>query len=104
MKSLSFFMMLVAIALGVVTFVQAEKITDLMGAPPVESLPMNMVTGVVKEVYGTWCLVQDSQDNEWKIEVDRYTDKTGHILPGVRITAMIEANGHAKVVKVLQGS
>jgi hypothetical protein len=63
-----------------------------------------MVSGRVTDVQGDWCIVQDSQGTEWKIQVDKYTDTIGDVLPGVVIAAIVEPDGHAKQVKVLQDS
>ncbi|WP_447962714.1 hypothetical protein [Nitrospira sp. Ecomares 2.1] len=62
---------------------------------------LTMVSGTVQDVQGDWCVVEDFEGTEWKIQVDKYTDTIGRVLPGVTIIAMVEGDGHAKKVKVL---
>lgn len=63
---------------------------------------LSMVGGIVQDVQGEWCVVQDSSGNEWKIQVDQFTETIGRVLPGVTIIAMVEGDGHAKEVKVVK--
>jgi hypothetical protein len=104
MKLLSSFFIVVAISLFAVSFIQASEMTDmtrdLSEQAQKESL-VNMISGVVQDVQGDWCVVQDSEGTEWKIQVDNYTDTIGNVLPGATIIAMVEPDGHAKEVKVL---
>lgn len=102
MKSFSYYSMPFAIFLCVVPFVGASEMRDMMTEQAKKESLVSMVSGIVQDVQGDWCVVQDSQGTEWKIQVDQYTDTIGQVLPGVTIMAMVEANGHAKEVKVLR--
>ncbi|MDT3779033.1 hypothetical protein PJI16_15815 [Nitrospira sp. MA-1] len=62
---------------------------------------LTMVSGTVQDLQWDWCVVEDFEGTEWKIQVDKYTDTIGRVLPGVTIIAMVEGDGHAKKVKVL---
>ena len=105
MKALSYFIMAFTISLCVVPFAQAVEINDLTEERQMDRSPMTtMISGLVKDVQGDWCIVQDSQGIEWRIQVDDHTDTIGHVLPGVTVTAMVESDGHAQQVKVLPDS
>jgi hypothetical protein len=101
MKSFSYFIAVFAISWCIVPFAQASEMRDMTEQAQKENL-LNMVSGIVQDVQGDWCLIEDSQGAEWKIKVDAYTDTIGQVLPGVTIMAMVEPNGHAKEVKVLR--
>jgi hypothetical protein len=100
MKSLSNSILVFALSLCIVPFVQASEMKDLMEQAQNENL-LTMISGIVQDVQGAWAVIEDSQGAEWKIQIDDYTDTIGQVLPGVTIMAMVEANGHAKEVKVL---
>jgi len=100
MKSLSNFILVFAVSLCIVPCVQASEMRDLMEQAQNENL-LTMISGIVQDVQGAWAVVEDSQGDEWKIQIDDYTDTIGQVLPGVTIMAMVESNGHAKEVKVL---
>lgn len=101
MKSFSYFISVFAISWCIVPFAQASEMRDMTEQAQKENL-LNMVSGIVQDVQGDWCLIEDSQGAELKIKVDAYTDTIGQVLPGVTIMAMVEPNGHAKEVKVLR--
>ena len=100
MKTLLNFILVFALSLCIVPFVQASETRDMTEQAQKENL-LTMVSGIVQDVQGDWFFVEDSQGTEWKIQVDDYTDTIGQVLPGVTIMAMVEPNGHAKEVKVL---
>lgn len=81
---------------------QAAEIPVMTEEAQEQEAPVNMVTGEITNVEGDWCVLQDTQGNEWKIQVDDYTITIGHVMSGATIIAMVEPNGHAKEVKVLQ--
>ncbi len=101
MKSFSYSMMVFFFSLFSTPFTQAAESVGMTEKADRESLPMTMLSGEVKDVQGDWCVVQDSQGTEWKIQVDNYTETIGNVLPGVMIAAMVEPDGHAKEVKVM---
>lgn len=101
MKSFSYFIMGLFIFLCGKPFAQAAENMGMTEKAERESLSMTMLSGEVKDVQGDWCVVQDSQGTEWKIQVDNYTETIGNVLPGVTIAALIEPGGHAKEVKVI---
>ena len=104
MKFFSSFIIVVAMSIFAVSFTQASEMADmnrdLSEQAQKESL-VNMISGVVQDVQGDWCIVQDSEGTEWKIQVDNYTDTIGNVLPGVTIVAMVDPKGHAEEVKVI---
>ena len=104
MKFFSSFIIVVAMSIFAVSLTQASEMADmnrdLSEQAQKESL-VNMISGVVQDVQGDWCIVQDSAGTEWKIQVDKYTDTIGNVLPGVTIVAMVDPNGHAEEVKVI---
>ncbi len=104
MKPFLYFVMGVAISMVGGPVSQAADMTNRTEQMQKESVPVTMLSGTVKDVQGDWCIVQDSQGTEWKIQVDNYTDTIGNVMPGVTIAAEVEADGHAKQVKVLQDS
>ncbi|MGD9852624.1 MAG: hypothetical protein AB7T38_15310 [Nitrospirales bacterium] len=104
MKSFSYLIMVFALSAGVVPFAQSVEIMGMTEQEQITTVPLTAVSGTVKEVQGDWYVVQDLQGTEWRIQVDKYTDTIGHVLPGVMISAMVEADGHAKEVKVLPNS
>jgi hypothetical protein len=101
MKSLPVILFWMAFSLCFLSNIQAAGIEEMKEGVQPENVP-NMVTGEVKNMEGEWCVVQDTEGNEWKIKVDDYTDTIGNVMSGVTIMAMIEEDGHAKEVKVLQ--
>ena len=104
MKFLSSFIIVVAMSIFVVSFTQASEMADMnrdLSEQAQEKSLVNMISGVVQDVQGDWCIVQDSEGTEWKIKVDNYTDTIGDVLPGVTIVAMVDPNGHAEEVKVI---
>lgn len=101
MKSFSYFMMGFLIFVCGVPFAQAAEKIGMAENTEREILTMTMLSGEVKDVQGDWCVVQDSEGTEWKIQVDNYTETIGNVLPGVTIAALIEPGGHAKEVKVI---
>lgn len=105
MKIFPYSITVLFLSIFVIPFVEASDMrgmpNDLTEQAHKEGL-LSMVSGIVQDVEGDWCVVQDSQGTEWKIQVDKYTDTIGRVLPGVTIIAMVEGNGHAKEVKVLQ--
>lgn len=105
MKPFSYSVAVFAISICMVPFAQASAIRDMtsdMNEQAQKENLLTMISGIVQDVQGDWCLVEDSQGVEWKIQVDLYTDTIGQVLPGVTIMAMVEPNGHAKEVKVLR--
>jgi hypothetical protein len=105
MKSFSYFISVFVISLCIVPFAQATEMRDMtsdMTEQAQKEKLLTMVSGIVQDVQGDWCFVEDSQGAEWKIQVDGYTDTIGQVLPGVTIMAMVEPNGHAKEVRVLR--
>lgn len=104
MKSILGFVICVVLSFGGVSIGQVADISSMTEGAQKESVPSTMVSGRVTDMQGDWCIVQDSQGTEWKIQVDKYTDTIGDVLPGVVISAIVEADGHAKQVKVLQDS
>lgn len=101
MKSFSYSMMVLFFSLFSVTIAQAAEKMGMTENSERESLSITMLSGEVKDVQGDWCVVQDSEGTEWKIQVDNYTETIGNVLPGVTIAALIEPGGHAKEVKVM---
>lgn len=81
---------------------QAAEIPEMAEEAQEQEAPVNMVTGEITNVEGDWCVLQDTQGKEWKIQIDDYTTTIGQVMSGVTIMAMVEPNGHAKEVKVLQ--
>ncbi|MDR4494146.1 MAG: hypothetical protein R3B74_06945 [Nitrospirales bacterium] len=104
MKFLSYLTIVLAISLCIVPVAQSLDMIGMTDQEQITTVPLTMVSGTVKEVQGDWCIVEDSQGTEWRIQVDKYTDKIGHVLPGVMISAKVEADGHAKEVKVMPNS
>lgn len=102
MKSLSSFIFLMALSLCFLPNVQAAGIEEMTEGGQAKTVPINMVTGEVKNVEGDWCVVQDNEGKEWKIKVDDYTDTIGNVMSGTTIIAMVEEDGHAKEVKVIE--
>lgn len=104
MNIFSYFITVFFISILVIPIGQASEIrgttNDLTEEAHQKEL-LSMVSGTVQDVQGDWCVVQDSEGTEWKIQVDKYTDTIGRVLPGVTIIAMVEGDGHAKKVKVL---
>ncbi|WNM60014.1 hypothetical protein [Candidatus Nitrospira allomarina] len=84
-----------------VPLAQASEKLGMAANTEREIASLTMLSGEVKDVDGDWCVVQDSEGTEWKIQVDNYTETIGNVLPGVTIAAMVEPDGHAKEVKVL---
>jgi hypothetical protein len=91
-------------SLGGVSMAQGKNIFAMKEGAQMGSASATMVSGLVTEMEGDWCIVQDSEGTEWKIQVDNYTDTIGNVLPGVVIAAIVDPDGHAKQVKVLQDS
>jgi hypothetical protein len=102
MKSISLFIVFSVLSFCLLSGVQAAGIEDMREGAQQENVPVNMVTGEVKTVQGDWYVVQDIEGKEWKIKVDDYTDTIGNVMSGATIMAMIEEDGHAKEVKVLE--
>lgn len=104
MKTFSYFITVFCISIWISPISQASEIrgttNDLTEQTHQKEL-LTMVSGTVQDVQGDWCVVQDFEGTEWKIQVDKYTDTIGRVLPGVTIIAMVEGDGHAKKVKVL---
>ena len=105
MKFFSYFITVFFISICAIPSAQASNMrgmtNDLTEQAHKEGL-LSMVSGIIQDVQGDWYVVQDSQGTEWRIQVDQYTDTIGRVLPGVTIIAMVERDGHAKEVKVLQ--
>ena len=104
MKTFLYVVMGIAISMVGIPVSQAANLPDMTEPTKNESVPLTMVSGTVMDVQGDWCIVQDSQGTEWKIQVDNYTDTIGNVMPGAIIAAVVEPNGHAKKVKVMQDS
>mgnify|MGYP006358704919 FL=1 len=104
MKTFLYVVMGIAISMVGIPVSQAANLPDMTEPTKNESVPLTMVSGTVMDVQGDWCIVQDSQGTEWKIQVDNYTDTIGNVMPGAIIAAVVEADGHAKKVKVMQHS
>lgn len=104
MKFLSYLAIVFAISLCMVPVTQALDVIGMTDQEQMTTVPLTMVSGTVKEIQGDWCIVEDSQGTEWRIQVDKYTDRIGHVLPGVMISAEVEPDGHAKEVKVMPSS
>lgn len=81
---------------------QAAEITEMTEEAQEQEAQVNMVTGEITNVEDDWCVLQDTEGKEWKIQIDDYTTTIGQVMSGVTIVAMVEPNGHAKEVKVLQ--
>lgn len=103
MKQLLFFPFLAGLSvLWLLPNLQASEIPEMTEKAQEQEAPINMVTGEITNVEGDWCVLQDTEGKEWKIQVDDYTTTIGQVMSGVTIIAMVEPNGHAKEVKVLQ--
>lgn len=105
MKIFSNFITVLFISICVVPIAQASEMrgtTDGLTEQAHRKELLSIVSGVVQDLQGDWCVVQDSQGTEWKIQVDKSTATIGRVLPGVMIIAMVERDGHAKKVKVLR--
>lgn len=103
MKQLPFFALSVVLSvLWLLPNLQAAEIPEMTEEAQEQEAQVNMVTGEITNVEGDWCVLQDTEGKEWKIQVDDYTTTIGQVMSGVTITAMVEPNGHAKEVKVLQ--
>ena len=103
MKPLSYFIIFLAFSLCVLPIAQAVDIMPGMQGPGhLDNAPVNLVTGLVKDVQGDWCIVEDSQGGEWRIQVDQNTDTVGHVLQGVKIMARVASDGHAQEVTILR--
>ncbi|HNP60304.1 MAG TPA: hypothetical protein PKM72_05655 [Nitrospirales bacterium] len=104
MKIFSYFVIGFFISIWVSPIAEASEVrgttNDLTEQAHQKEL-LTMVSGTVQDVQGDWCVVEDFEGTEWKIQVDKYTDTIGRVLPGVTIIAMVEGDGHAKKVKVL---
>jgi hypothetical protein len=103
MKSFMYFMMVMVVSFYVGSLARATEMKDVpdMTEQAQKAQLLNMVSGVVQDVQGDWCVIQDSQGTEWRIKVDNYTDTIGNVLTGSTIIAMVEPDGHAKEVKVV---
>ena len=104
MKSAFYFVMVFALLVGIAPVAQSVENMGMTEQDPSLTVPVTAVSGIVKEAQGDWVIIQDLEGTEWRIQVDKYTQTIGHVLPGVMITAMVEADGHAKEVKVLSNS
>lgn len=104
MKFLSFLTIAFGISFCMLPVAQSTEMVGMTDQEQRTTVPLTMVSGTVKEVQGDWCIVEDSQGTEWRILVDKYTDKIGNVLPGVMIAAEVEPDGHAKEVKVMPSS
>lgn len=104
MKLILGFVISLVLSFGGISMAQADDISSMTEGTQKKAVPSTMISGKVTDMQGDWCIVQDSQGTEWKIQVDKYTDTIGDVLPGVVIAAIVEADGHAKQVKVLQDS
>jgi hypothetical protein len=104
MKTISCFMMAVALSFSLGSWGHAIEMFDLFPRDQEEEIPLNYVTGTVKAIDGNYCVVQDQTGMEWNIRLDTYTDTTGHIVPGATISATVDPNGQAMEVRVLRNS
>jgi hypothetical protein len=59
------------------------------------------LTGTVTDIQGEKYIIKDSYGIKWEFLVDRSTDQSGQVMPGVLITAEVDTKGHAKKVKLL---
>jgi hypothetical protein len=84
--------------------VHSKEIYGLTKAPGKEDSPVQLF-GMIKEVNGEVWTILDSKGQEWEIRVDETTEKKGYVaLPGFVVNAQIEADGHAKEIKVVGNS
>ncbi|WP_454061903.1 hypothetical protein [Candidatus Nitrospira salsa] len=104
MKPHTYLIMLFALSLWLVPVAQAGEFNNATRDASMDGHSLEMVSGIIKDVEGELFTVQDSQGIHWKIQVDRYTDTIGKVQEGAMITAMVESNGHAKLLKVLPRS
>ena len=104
MKFLSHLTIVFAISLCMVPVARSLDVIGMTDQEQITTVPLTIVSGTVKEVQGDWCIVEDSQGTEWRIQVDKFTDRIGHVLPGVMVSAKVEPDGHAKEVKVMPSS
>jgi hypothetical protein len=101
MKYSPYLLMLFAISLCALPFAQALEMSGRTEGAQMDRAPVMDLTGMVTDIQGDVCIVQDAEGKEWQIQVDKYTDQIGQVQPGVVIIAKVEEDGHAKQVKVL---
>jgi hypothetical protein len=104
MKLIYYFTIAMALSLGIVPLAHSQDSLGITEPTVMENAPLTMVSGTVKAVQDDWFFVEDELGTEWKIQVDDYTQTIGLVQPGATIAAKVEADGHAKEVKVLSNS